>query len=182
MVANLENTVRKWRAVYNALGRSSKISMRGGAFVLSKNAPALNQMFKNYEQAHARINNRNLTTNQEARNYFQIFPNQRQYITEAYNKLPNVNNQLNKVAHKIIAARKIQKISRSAVQKRNKKEKNNTMRSALLVARTLPRNMARREILGKIYHNLHVSKTAYGPKTEINASRNYRTYSKYPTY
>ena len=157
MVANLENTVRKWRAVYNALGRSSKISMRGGAFVLSKNAPALNQMFKNYEQAHARI-------------------------TEAYNKLPNVNNQLNKVAHKIIAARKIQKISRSAVQKRNKKEKNNTMRSALLVARTLPRNMARREILGKIYHNLHVSKTAYGPKTEINASRNYRTYSKYPTY
>lgn len=182
MVANLENTVRKWKAISNALLRANRIGIHGGGrFVLRKNAPALFQIRRYYNQA-ANNQNNNLNTNEQVRHHFQAYPNQRQYITEAYNKLPNLNNQLNKVALKIIAARKIQRIRRSAVQQRNKKEKNNTMRSAFLVASALPRNMANKEILRKIYRNIHASKTPYGPETEMNAARNYRKYSKYPTY
>ena len=173
MVANLENTVRKWRVVHNVLLRAGKISQRGGNVVIYKNAPSVNLIYGLYEP-----HNVNLQTNQEARNYFQNHPHMRKHITKAYNRLNNVNNQLNSVARKIVAARKIQRISRMAI----KKKKNTAMLSAFLVTRRfLPRNMnmARTELLGKIYHNLHASKTAYGPKTEMNALRNR---PKYPTY
>ena len=175
MVANLENTVRKWRAVYNALRKWSRIIGRGGSFVLNKNAPAVSAMYNNYNKSHEEVNfNGNLQTNQQAYNYFEAHPNRRKYINNAYNHLNNANKQLNSVARKIVAARKIQEVRRKFVKNRNKKEKNNTMRSAFLVTRHLPRNMARTELLGKIYHNLHLSKTPYGPFRPRMA--------KYPTY
>jgi hypothetical protein len=184
MVANLENTVRKWKAVGNAIYRAqggppSFWGFRGARYVIHKNAPAYRNVFRNYEKALG--NQNNITTLQVARNYFGNNPNKRQYITAAYNKLPNLHKQLNTVAHKIVTVRKLQKIRRSAVQERNKKEKNAKMLLAGYAVKNLPKNMATREILSKVYANLHRSKTPYGPLTESNTLR--RIFSrKYNTY
>ena len=183
MVASLENTVRKWKAVRSAILRANGYARRtgfmGANFVVSKNAPAYNHVFRNYERS---LNNHNdeLFTNQQALAYFGMYPNRREYITAAYNKLPNLHSQLDQIARKIIAVRKLQKIRRSSVQARNKREKNTKMLLAIRAVNSLPKNMANREILGRIYGNLHASKTPYGPKTFNNYLRSNR--KKYPNY
>jgi hypothetical protein len=178
MVANLENTVRKWRAVKNAIRRAQ--GFRGASVVVSKNASAYGNVLRNYERALNNYGN-DISTNHVAHGYFQAHPNSRQHITAAYNKLSALNNQLNKVAHKIVMVRKLQKTRRAAVAARNKREKNTKMLSTFLAVRNLPKNMANREILRQVYHNLHKSKTPFGPNTEVNALR--KMYSrKYNTY
>jgi hypothetical protein len=188
MVASLENTVRKWKAVRSALqraqGYSSALGVTGmgnARTVISKNAPAYNHVLRNYERSLNNYNNEPLT-NQHALAYFGMLPNRREYITAAYNKLPNLHSQLDQVARKIIAVRKLQKIRRSSVQARNKKEKNTKMLNAFLTVRNMPRNMANREILRRIYGNLHASKTPYGPKTFNNYLRRETREKKYPNY
>lgn len=186
MVASLENTVRKWNAVSSALSRAQGYSnalgvtgMGNARTVISKNAPAYNHVMRNYEQA-INYHGDDIVNRQVALQYFGMYPNRREYITAAYNKVPNLHSQLNQVARKIIAVRKLQKIRRSSVQARNKKEKNTKMLNAFLTVRNMPRNMANREILRRIYGNLHASKTPYGPKTFNNYLRSNR--KKYPNY
>ena len=185
MVANLENTVRKWKALTNAIlraqGYSRGTGFRNANFVVSKNAPAYRHVIRNYERA-MNYQNADINNHQQALAYFGMYPNRREYITAAYNKLPNLHNQLNQVARKIIAVRKLQKIRRSSVQARNKREKNAKMLAAIRAVNSLPRNMANIEILRKIYGNLHASKTPYGPKNEMNNAMSYRKYTKYPRY
>ena len=173
MVANLANTVREWKAVKNAILRSFRIRRRGANFVISKNAPALNAMYNNYNQAHAGLNG-NLRNPLEAHIFFGAHSHLRRHIHNAYKKLPNANKQLNSVAHKVMTARRMQEIRRKVLKERNKKFKRTEMLKAFLVARPLPRNMARTELLDRIHFNLHTSKTPYGPFRPRMA--------KYPTY
>jgi len=186
MVASLENTVRKWNAVSSALSRAQGYSnalgvtgMGNARTVISKNAPAYNHVMRNYEQA-INYHGDDIVNRQVALQYFGMYPNRREYITAAYNKVPNLHSQLNQVARKIIAVRKLQKIRRSSVQARNKKEKNTKMLLAIRAVNSLPRLMRNREILGTVYRNLHASKTPYGPKTFNNYLRSNR--KKYPNY
>jgi hypothetical protein len=185
MVANLENTVRKWRAVRNALGRAQGApafrGFRGASFVINKNAPAYENVLRNYERA-INLHGNDITTHQLALDYFGLYPHTRQYITAAYNKLPSLHNQLNKVANKILTVRKLQKIRRSTAQARNKREKDAKMLETFRVVKNLPQNMASRQIVRNIYANLHKSKTPYGPQTEINAIRTAIRSGKYRTY
>jgi hypothetical protein len=175
---NLDNTVRKWSAVYNALLKGGRITRRGASVVMSKNAPAYTAMYNNYNQAHAGLNNGNLN-NQTARNYFKNHPHLRKHITDAYKKLPNANKQLNSVARKVMAARKIQEAARKLLKERNKKEKNNKMRNATRAMARLPAtahlpHKARQEILEKIKFNVHTRNRRFGPFRPRMA--------KYPTY
>lgn len=186
MVANLQTTVMKFMAIRRALGRAQGgTGFRGfvGAYaLLGKNAPAYGSIMYNYERA-INLFGDDITSHQLAHDYFGLHPEMRQYVTEAYNKLPILHNQLNKIAHKIVTVRKMQRIRRSSVQQRNKREKNAKMITAIRAVKSLPRNMANKEIMRNVYANLHKSKTPYGPLTEMNEiKRMLRSYPKYFTY
>ena len=72
--SNLNNTMRKWNAVYRALK--------------SPSGRSLNNVMNNYEQAFNNAENNSASSNtRAAREHFEQNPNKRRYIAAAYDKL-----------------------------------------------------------------------------------------------
>lgn len=157
--------------VRKALLRSSRPGTFLSTFEIQrKNAPSAQLVYNNLNNALTHAHNEPTTLNQ-AILYFTVFPNRRVQITSAYNRLPQLHRELNAIAPKIIAARRIQKHWIKARQGvRNKRRV-----SALLAMKksgSLPNTT--RKIM-----NIAFSRPVYGPMTEVNAYRSRRKYSTY---
>lgn len=174
MVASLENTMTKWKAVYRALLMSLRGKLRGSYELLHHNSPAYREISNHFNKAFS-DNNNNTTMGgsreTHVRTYFELNPNKRHHITSAYNKLNNMYNQLANIRRKVIATSKIQKHWRSARPTIMNKRKVAT----LLALSSLPIIPNHKRVL---FMNAF-PKPVYGPKTELNTLRQY---SKYPTY
>lgn len=167
MVANLDNTIRKWRAVRQALVRYGK---QGGTYfaVHPKHSPSLTSMRNSYRTA---FNNANNAHEAQVRAWLTQHPNKRQHITAAFNKLNNANRELNDAARKIMATRTLQRrwrAARSAVM-------NKRRASALLTLGQLTVPNMRRSVFEKAF-----PKPVYGPLTRratwAKETRKYHTY------
>lgn len=171
MVASLENTVRKWRAVRRALLRGGR--QTGASWALQpKNAPTFTSIRNNYWTAFNNANNVNDANEGHVRAWFTQNPGKRQHITVAYNKLNNVHRELNAVAHKIMAIRTLQRrwrAARPAVMNKRKA-------AALLTLGQLTAPNMRRAIFKLAY-----PKPVYGPMTQQNTWLRTMT-RRYPTY
>ena len=166
-------TVRKWLELRNAIRHANSIQAKGGAFrVTEHNAPSynyiMNKVYNALEHYENNEANRTLLTM-----YFFMYPGKRALINQAHAKIGNLRREMEGVARKVMAARKIQtewKKRRSAVMNKRK----------LTALATLSRSM------GRVGHHVSpaVFKTAFpkkvfGPKTLRNT---FRERSKYPTY
>ena len=170
MVASLENTIRKWRAVRQAIMRSGR---QTGALITihGKNAPSLRSVQNNYWNAFNNANNVNDAQEAHVRAWMTQHPNRRQHITAAYNKLNNVHRELNAVAHKIMATRTLQRrwrAARPAVMNKRKA-------AALLTLGQLTAPNTRGVIFKLAY-----PKPVYGPLTQQNTWM--KMTRRYPTY
>ena len=168
MVASAENTARKYMEVRKALLRSSR--QRGAFRVQQKNAPMMLHVMNYMSNALEYTQEEPMTFN-DARNYFTVASNRRAFITRAYNLLPRVHQELNGVAHKIMAVRRIQPHWRKALQTARNKKRSSALR-ALNTAGSVPNTT--RKIM-----NLAFPKPVYGPKT---AENNFKSRRKYRTY
>jgi hypothetical protein len=170
MVANLDNTIRKWRAVRQALVRYGKQS--GTYFAVHpKNSPSLTSMRNSYWNAFNNANIINNNNQAQVRAWLTQHPNKRQHITAAYNKLNNAHRELNAAAHKIMATRTLQRrwrAARSAVM-------NKRRATALLTLGQLTVPNMRRSVFEKAF-----PKPVYGPLTQhatwAKETRKYHTY------
>lgn len=175
MVASLENTMTKWRAVRNALGRVYKGKLRRTNEVRRHNAPTYNQVYNHFNRAFNADENANLTQGgtwvHGVRVYFNAHPNKRQNITAAYNKLNNLARELAMVRAKAVAATKIQTRWRTARPGIMNKRKV----TALRALSALPGNPnTRRAVFNRAF-----PKPVYGPKTEMQHMRSSNKYSRY---
>lgn len=171
MVASLENTIHKWRAVRQAILRAGR--QRGAAWALQpKNAPSFPSVRNNYWSAFNNANNINDAQEAHVRAWMTQHPNKRQHITAAYNKLNNVHRELNAVAHKIMATRTLQRRWRAARPTVMNKRK----ATALL---TLGRVVSQPNMARAIFRFAH-PKPVYGPLTQQNTWM--RMTRKYPEY
>ena len=169
MVASVENTARKYMEVRKALLRA--VRQHGTFHVHTKNAWTRIQVTNNIMNALNNAHEEPTTLNQ-AIAYFTVAPPERRAsITSAYNRLPQLHGELNAVAHKIMAIRRIQAQWIKARQGiRNKRRV-----SALLTLNkkgSVP-NTARRIM------NMTFPKPVYGPMTEMNMFKSRRKYSTY---
>lgn len=173
----LLTTMRKWEKVYKALVRAGKQRSGGAGQVQMHNAPMYNEVLNNYERAFNQ-DHFNMTHGGSNRNgvrtYFFLHPAKGRNIATAYNKLNNLNKQLNKVATKIVAARTLQRRWRAAHSPVIAKRKV----TSLAALKNLPPNM-RRTIVSTAFPR---SYPVYGPNTEMNALRKAVRPRKYPTY
>ena len=121
MVASVENTARKYMEVRKALMRSNRRdTFLSARRIVHKNAPTnvkvYNMILEALDYHGGDIKPK--TLNQAIAFFTVAPPEQRAYITSAYNKLPQLHRELNAIALKIIAARRIQKHWRAAQNKR----------------------------------------------------------------
>lgn len=171
MVASLENTIRKWRAVRQALLRGGR--QTGASWALQpKNAPSFRSVRNNYWNAFNNANNINDAQEAHVRAWMTQHPNKRQHITAAYNKLNNAHRELNAIAHKIMATRTLQRRWRAARPAVMNKRKATAL---LALGRVVSQpNMAR------AIFKLAYPKPVYGPLTQQNTWA--KMTRRYPTY
>lgn len=174
MVATLDNTMRKWRAVHNALLRANRGKLRGSSHVREHNAPAYQQVYNHFNNAFGN-DNHNLTRGgtwvQGVRVYFEFNPNKRQSIINAYNKLNNMAKELAAVRRKAAAVTVIQKHWRAARPGVMNKRKVTALR-ALSALPGVPNT--RRAAFEKAF-----PRRVYGPVTELQHLRSFRKYNTY---
>ena len=171
MVANLDNTMRKWQAVRHALNRYGK---QGGTYfaVHPKHSPSLASMRNSYWAAFNNTNFYFLHTNPaQVRAWLTQHPNKRQHITAAFNKLNNANRELNEAVRKIMATRTLQRrwrAARPAVMAKRRA-------TALLTLGRFLNTNTRRAVFEKAF-----PKPVYGPLTQhatwAKQTRKYHTY------
>ena len=121
MVASAENTARKYMEVRKALSRSNRPeTFLSASRIVHKNAPTNLNVYGNMLEALDYTGGMIIPkTLNQAIAFFTVAPLERRaYITSAYNKLPQLHRELNAIAPKIIAARRIQKHWRAAQNKR----------------------------------------------------------------
>ena len=164
MVASLENTMNKWRAVNRALLRASGGKMRGTAELRKHNAPTYQQIYNHFMNAFNAMVHRNMRA-AAVRQYFSYHPNKRQHITAAYNKLNNLYGELATIRRKAVATSTIQrhwKTMRPVVM-------NKRRATALLTLQALPGVPETRRMV----FEMAFPKPVYGPKPRmlINTSR-----------
>lgn len=174
MPNSLNTTMRKWRAVMEALRRANRGRLRRTSEVRNHNAPTYEQVYGHFNNA-LRENHHNQTiggTNAHAvRLYFIQRPARRNNIALAYNKLNTMARELAGVRRKAVATSTIQRHwrrSRQAVMNRRAA----TALRALSAFRGVPNT--RRKI-----HTLAFPKPVYGPKNEWTTSMASRKYSTY---
>jgi hypothetical protein len=174
MVASLENTMTKWRAVHNALLRANRGKLRRTAEVRRHNAPAYRNVYNHFNSAF-NADNHNLTRGGSwihgVRVYFDGNPNKREHITAAYNKLNNMARELAAIRAKAVAASKIQRHWRTA----RPGIMNKRRATALMAMRTLPNVSNTR----RVAFELAFPRPVYGPNNEFTALRRYRKYNTY---
>jgi len=166
MVASLDNTVKKWQAVWKMMFLPSTGRFTGTREVQQKNVTS----YLNMKNHFIRSYNNRLESSYPAdvRRYYANNPNKRKYVTQAYNKLNNVARELAGVRRKSVATSTIQRhwrAARSAVMNRRK--------TAALIAMTPLVPNTRRIVFEAAF-----PKPVYGPKTR-NESRRRGRYSKY---
>lgn len=174
-MADLNTAMRKWEKVEQALVRAGKQVSGGAGHVHAHNVPMYNQVWTNFNRAfnRDRFNMTHAGTNRNGVHlYFWLYPAKRHNIATAYNKLNNLNRQLNKVATKIVAARTLQRHWRAVRSPIIAKRK----AASLIALKKLPPNM-RRTIVSTVF-----PKPVYGPNTQLNAFRKLVRARKYPTY
>lgn len=172
MVATLNNTMTKWRAVHNALQRANRGKLRRSFHVREHNAPTYNQVYYHFNNAFSNDHHnlsRGGSWSPGVRVYFEFNPNKRQNIINAYNKLNNMAKELAAVRRKAVAASVLQKRWRAVRPAVTNKRKV----SALLSLRRLVPNM-RREAFERAF-----PRPVYGPKTELNTLMERRKYNRY---
>ena len=170
MVASLDNTIRKWRAVRQALVRYGRQS--GTHFAVHpKHSPSLTSMRNSYWSAFNSANNVNNAHEAQVRAWLTQHPNKRQHITAAFNKLNNTNRELNDAARKIMATRTLQRRWRAA----RPAVMNKRRATALLTLGLLTVPNMRRSVFEKTF-----PKPVYGPLTQhatwAKETRKYHTY------
>lgn len=174
MVATLNNTMTKWRAVHNALQRANRGKLRRTFHVREHNAPEYQKVYTHFNNAFSN-DNQNLTRGGSwvhgVRVYFEFNPNKRQNIINAYNKLNNMARELAAIRRKAVAATVLQRRWRAArpgIMNRRKA-------AALLTLLALPGvPNTRRVAFEKAF-----PKPVYGPKSEW---QHLRSSNKYPRY
>lgn len=174
MVATLNNTMTKWRAVHTALQRAERGKLRRTWHVREHNAPTYQQVYTHFNNAF-KNDNHNLTHGGSrvhgVRVYLEWNPNKRQNIINAYNKLNNMAKELAAIRRKAVAATVLQRRWRAArpvVMNRRKA-------TALLTLRALPGvSNTRRVAFEKAF-----PRPIHGPKTEW---QHLRSHNKYPRY
>ena len=174
MVATLNNTMTKWRAVHAALQRAGRGKLRRTNEVKKHNAPTYNQVYTHFNNAFSN-DNQNLTRGGSwvhgVRVYFEWNPNKRQNIINAYNKLNNMARELAAIRRKAVAATVLQRRWRAAhpgIMNRRKA-------AALLTLRALPGvPNTRRVTFEKAF-----PRRVYGPVNELTYLR---SHTKYPRY
>jgi hypothetical protein len=164
MVASLENTITKWRAVNTALRRASGGKMRGTAELRKHNAPTYQQITTHLTRAFNAENNISKTP-AFIRGYFTRHRDKRFHITAAYNKLNNLYRELATVRAKAVATSTIQrhwKTARPAVM-------NKRRATALLTLQALPGVPETRRMV----FEMAFPRPVYGPNPRmlINTSR-----------
>ena len=170
MVASLENTMTKWRSVNRALLRASMGKMRGTAEVRRHNAPTYQKIRTHFTNAFNAMINPDMRPT-HVRAYFMDYPNKRQHITAAYNKLNNLARELATVRAKAVATSTIQRhwwSARPAVMNKRKA-------TALLTLQALPGVPHTR----RLTIEMAFPKPVYGPKTRLNTHTSRRKYSAY---
>jgi hypothetical protein len=170
MVATLENTMRKWHAVRNALRRTWRGKLKGSFHVREHNAPTANQVYGHYNNALANAPF-NINNPMQVRIWFTLNPNKRQHITAAYNKLNNMARELAGVRRKAVAATVLQRRWRAAHPGIMNKRKVTALRA--LSAAPGVRNTRR------VAFEMAFPRPVYGPKTEW---QHLRSHNKYPAY
>ena len=165
--------MRKWEDVKRVYTRWRNLG--GGkreGFVMHKNAPMFQEIRWHFEKAFNK-DNHNITNEgmnaHGVRLYFEAHPNQRRHIFNAHRKLNAVHNQLNKVAHKIMAVRRIQKHWQKARFAKRKI-------ASLVALKSLPANM-KRIIISSAYPN-----PVFGPLTSSNWFKQTFLPGKYKNY
>jgi hypothetical protein len=174
MVATLNNTMTKWRAVHNALQRASRGKLRRTNEVKKHNAPTYQQVYNHFNNAFS-ADNHNLTRGGSwihgVRVYFEWNPNKRQNIINAYNKLNNMTKELASIRRKAVAATTLQRrwrAVRPAIMNKRKVTALLTMNKTPLVP-----NMRR------VAFQMAFPKPVYGPVNELTYLR---SHNKYPRY
>ena len=170
MVATLENTMTKWRAVNRALLSASSGKLRGTEQLRKHNAPTYRKIQNNFVSAFNVMNNPNMRPS-VIRAYFTRYPNKRQSIIAAYNKLNNLARELAMVRAKSVATSTIQRHwqrARPAVM-------NKRRATALLTLQALPGVPETRRMV----FEMAFPKPFYGPKTRLNVYRSRRKYNRY---
>jgi hypothetical protein len=174
MVATLNNTVTKWRAVHNALLRANRGKLTRSFHVREHNAPTYQQVYTHFNRAFNN-DNHNLTRGGSwvhgVRIYFEINPNKRQNIINAYNKLNNMARELAAVRRKAVAATTLQRHWRAARPGIMNKRKVTTLR-ALSTLPGVPNT--RRAAFEEAF-----PRRVYGPVNELTHLRSYNKYNRY---
>lgn len=174
MVASLENTMTKWRAVHNALQRANRGKLRRTNEVRRHNAPTYNQVYSHFNNAFSN-DNQNLTQGGSWRHgvrvYFEFNPNKRQNITNAYNKLNNMTRELAAIRQKAVAATTLQRRWRAARPVIMNKRKVTALR-ALSALPGVPNT--RRAAFEKAF-----PRRVYGPVNELTYLRSHKKYNRY---
>ena len=174
MVATLNNTVTKWRAVHSALQRASRGKLRRTNEVKKHNAPTYNQVYTHFNNAFSN-DNQNLTRGGSwvhgVRVYFEFNPNKRQNIINAYNKLNNMSRELAAIRHKAVSATVLQRRWRAVRPAIMNKRKVTALR-ALSALPGVPNT--RRVAFEKAF-----PRRVYGPVNELTYLR---SHNKYPRY
>lgn len=174
MVASLENTMTKWRAVYNALIRATTGKLRRTYEVRRHNAPTYQNVLIHFNNAF-NADNHNLTRGgtwvHGVRVYFEGRPNKREHITAAYNKLNNMARELAAIRAKAVATSKIQRHWRTA----RPGIMNKRRATALMAMRTLPNVPNTR----RVAFELAFPRPVYGPNNHLTALRRHSRYNTY---
>ena len=174
MVASLENTMTKWRAVHNSLQRAHRGKMRRTNEVRKHNAPTYQRVYTHFNNAFSN-DNQNLTRGGSwvhgVRVYFELNPNKRQNITNAYNKLNNMAKELAAVRQKAVAATTLQRHLRAALPAIMNKRKVMALRA--LSARPGVPNTRRAAF------EMAFPRPRVGPFNELTYLRSHRKYNRY---
>lgn len=169
----MDNTVRKWLEVRNAILRANRIQVKGGASrVTERNAPSynyiMNKVYNALEHYEQNETNQDLLTF-----YFLMYPGKRALINQAHTRIGNLRREMEGVARKVMAARKIQtewKKKRSAIMNKRK----------LTALATLSRSMGRvGSHISPAVFKTAFPKKVFGPKTLVNTSRERSKYHNY---
>lgn len=164
----------KWRAVHNALLRANRGKLKRSYHVREHNAPKYQEVYNHFNNAFMNDNHewtQGGTSPIGVRLYFNFYPNKRQHITMAYNKLNNMARELAGIRRKVIAATSLQRRWRAVRQEVMNKRK----AASLITMRTLPiLREHQREIFEKAF-----PKPVYGPVTELKHLQSYNKYRRY---
>lgn len=172
MVASLNNTMARWRAVRNALRRANRGKLRRTWHVREHNAPTTYQeVWGHYNNAFANAPFNNMGDPVITRAFFEAVPNSRQHITAAYNKLNAMARELAMIRRKAVAVSVIQRHWRRARPEIRRQRRITALRA--LTSYPGVSNTRR------IAFELAFPKPVYGPIDELTHLRSSRKYNRY---